>query len=149
MANQIVSEGEDFGGTLLPAQYYQLIRRHAPLGGEMRLLYAVLEDAMRCYLATRNSRSRHQRIRFIEVQNWFGPRPPWAPPAIGLFAFEPLCDALGINPEAVRKCLETMTLSDVPTRRHRRTAPSTIAAHRSRSRGARRLGEGNAARVAV
>lgn len=128
--NQSETDSEDFGGTLLPVQYYQLIRRHTPLGGEMRLLYAVLEDAMRCYLTTGNSRSRSQRIRFIEAQNWFEPQSPWAPPATGLFAFEPLCEALEIDPRAVRKFLATMTAADVPTRRHRRTTPAAIASRR-------------------
>ncbi len=148
MINGVETEGDDFGGALMPEQYYQLIRRHVSLNGETRLLYAVLEDAIRCYVATRKSRSRHQRVRFIEVQNWFGPRPPWAPPATGLFAFEPLCDALGIDPEAVRKCLDSMTLSDVPTRRHRRTSPSSLAAPRRRERRHRERGNGATARAA-
>lgn len=137
--NQNETDSGDFGGTLLPVQYYQLIRRHAPLGGEMRLLYAVLEDAMRCYLTTYNARSRYQRIRFIEARNWFEPRPSWAPAATGLFAFEPLCEALEIDPQAVRKFLATMTVADVPTRRHRRTTPSAIALPRRRPHGQRRI----------
>ncbi len=148
MINGVETETDDFGGALMPDQYYQLIRRHVSLNGETRLLYAVLEDAIRCYVATRNSRSRHQRVRFIEVQNWFGPRPPWAPPALGLFAFEPLCDALGIEPDAVRKCLDSMTLSDVPTRRHRRTSPSSLAAPRRRDRRRLERGDGATARAA-
>ena len=128
MSNDNSGLGDDFGGVLMPVQYYQLVKRHSPLHGEFRLLYAVLEDAIRCYVSTRSARSRIQRVRFLEVSNWFGPRPPSAPRPIGLFAFEPLCEALGIEPDAVRKCLNSLDVENIPTRRHRRTSPYSMAA---------------------
>ena len=127
MSNDANGSGEDFGGVLMPVQYYQMIKRHAPMYGEFRLLYAVLEDALRCYVATRNARSRLQRVRFLEVRNWFALRPEWAPQPNGLFAFEPLCEALGIEPVAIRRCLDSLVLERIPTRRHRRTSPYSMA----------------------
>src|ERR1700751_210720 len=123
---------DDFGGALMPGQYYQLGKRRSPLHGEFRLLYAVLEDAIRCYVSTRHARSRVQRVRFLEVRNWFGPRPEWAPQPIRLFPFEPLCEAVGIEPEAVRRCLDSLDMESVPTRRHRRTSPYSMASPGSR-----------------
>jgi len=137
MTQENETAGEDIGGILMPVQYNQLVKRHAPLHGEVRLLYAVLEDAIRCYVSTRKARTRQERVRFLEVQNWFGPRPAAAPRAVGLFAFEPLCEALGIEPEAVRRCLDSMELERIPTRRHRRTSPSSIASPRARMRSHR------------
>jgi hypothetical protein len=132
MPNETSGSVDDFGGVLMPVQYYQLVRRHTPLHGEFRLLYAVLEDAIRCYVSTRHAHSRLQRVRFLEVRNWFGPRPPSAPRPIGLFAFEPLCEALGIEPEAVRRCLDSLDVESIPTRRHRRTSPSSMASPSAR-----------------
>jgi hypothetical protein len=140
MANDTNGSAEDFGGVLMPVQYYQMVKRHAPMHGEFRLLYAVLEDALRCYVATRNARSRLQRVRFLEVRNWFAPRPDWAPQPNGLFAFEPLCEALGIEPEAIRRCLDSLDLDRIPTRRHRRTSPCSMASPCVRRRSVRARG---------
>ena len=58
-------------GTVVPVQFYDLIRRSAFLDGERRLVFAVLEDAVRTYLRLRDSRRRADRIEFAEVARWF------------------------------------------------------------------------------
>jgi hypothetical protein len=87
--------------TLMPAQYYDIMKRRHSLEGEHKLMFAVLEDAVECYLKNMNAKHRKQRILFYEAQNWMS-----AKNKIGLFAFETLCDALAINPEGLRRALE-------------------------------------------
>ena len=46
---------------VVPVQFYDLIRRSAFLDGETRLVFAVLEDAVRTYLRVRDSHRRRGR----------------------------------------------------------------------------------------
>ncbi len=87
--------------TLLPAQYYELMRRRNVLEGERKLMFAVLEDAIDCYLKNMTAKSRRRRILFYEVQNWMSTKN-----RAGLFSYETLCEALEINPVALRTGLE-------------------------------------------
>ena len=48
-------------GPVVPVQFYDLIRRSAFLDGETRLVFAVLEDAVRTYLRLRDSSRRRGR----------------------------------------------------------------------------------------
>jgi hypothetical protein len=110
--------------TLLPTQYYEIMRRRHSLEGERKLMFAVLEDAVECYLKNMNARPRKQRILFYEAQNWM-----YAKHKVGLFAFETLCEALGIEPVILREALESrrrmgqagsIRLSNHPRRSSRR-----------------------------
>ncbi len=58
-------------GLLMPAQYADLVRRNHALEGELKLLMAVLEDAIRCYLRSVDANEGERRREFIEVRNWF------------------------------------------------------------------------------
>ena len=58
-------------GLLMPGQYVDLVRRNHVIEGELKLLLAVLEDAIRCYLRYANSKEGERRRDFIEVRNWF------------------------------------------------------------------------------
>ncbi|GEM_PF-3025798 len=88
---------------LLPAQYNDLIRRHVARDGERRLLLAVLKDALRCYLKTMNDTNARAYRIFEETAHWF-----YAKHQVGIFAFEQLCDALGIDPEPLREWLKSL-----------------------------------------
>ena len=48
---------------LVPVQFFDLTRRRSMLDGETRLVFAVLEDAIRCYVKTVNSARRCDRRR--------------------------------------------------------------------------------------
>src|SRR5262249_28403228 len=65
-----------------------------PLTGELQLRLAVLEDCLRGLLATRAgcSRALHCDLAWIESRNRDGP-----------FAFEILCETLGIDAEGLRR----------------------------------------------
>src|SRR5260370_8017152 len=100
-------------GILMPAQYADLVRRNHTLEGELKLLMAVLEDAIRCYLRNIDAKDSERRREFIEVKNWF--ESTVAGPA-GIFSFENLCEALGIESRRLLARLGIMTIGDLPSR---------------------------------
>ncbi len=87
--------------TLLPVQYYELTRRRNLLEGERKLMFAVLEDAIDCYLKNMNAKSRWRRILFYEVQNWMN-----ATDRAGLFSYETVCEAFDIDAKSLRTALK-------------------------------------------
>jgi len=62
------------------------------------LLFAVLEDAIRCYtLAARSSRRSHQRA-LDEVKEWVNTRGDH-----DLFSFDSICRVFDLEPERMRR----------------------------------------------
>jgi hypothetical protein len=83
---------------LMPGQYYEGVRGDDPATGAIkRLMLAVLEDALRCLQTYAKARTPIQRRVFFEAQAWISDRR-----ARGPFAFEAVCDALGIEPNRLR-----------------------------------------------
>lgn len=118
------------GGPILPVQYFEPLKRRTLLNGERRLLLAVLEDAVRSYLSNMNRTSTEQRLQFAEVQRWF-----YAPGGShGLFAFETICELLGIDANIFRKRLGSIGIRNLPS--HRRLFRHSLvdAQRRTRSR---------------
>src|SRR6267378_4501951 len=120
-------------GILMPAQYADLVRRNHTLEGELKLLMAVLEDAIRCYLRNVDAKDGERRREFIEVRNWFensvtGPA--------GIFSFENLCEALGIEPHRLLARIGIMTIGDLPSRRYQMRRHRALSSLRS-ARGTR------------
>ena len=120
---------KDFSGAILPGQYFDLINRRKCLDGERRLLFAVLEDAVRTYLTNMKGCSRERRIRFIEVRRWF-----YSPSDRGLFAFESICELLGITPGIFRRRLSSISLFNLPSCRLRRISPIAYRGNHTRRR---------------
>jgi hypothetical protein len=104
-------------GRLMPVQYDDLIRRRGVIDGEKRLMLAVLEDAIRSYLRNVNAKDGERRREFLEVKNWFhsAGRNRRIP---NVFAFQNLCEALGIEPVCLLERLRAMTIDDLPARRY-------------------------------
>jgi hypothetical protein len=100
---------------LVPVQFFDLTRRRSMLDGETRLVFAVLEDAVRCYVKTVNSIRRGDREQFEEVQRWFEA----AAGAPSPFSFEYVCDVLGIEPASLRARLQLLSANDLPTKQMR------------------------------
>ena len=81
--------------------------RHQPeMEPERKLMVAVLVDAICCYLGERGRQPRE------EAEYWFA-----AGAGPDLFAFENLCDALGLHPQSVRRNLEQLRLDTQRSRR--------------------------------
>src|ERR1700723_4620203 len=56
---------------LVPVQFFDLTRRRSMLDRETRLVFAVLEDAVRCYVKTVNSSRLCDLEHFLEVQRCY------------------------------------------------------------------------------
>src|SRR5579859_3378889 len=104
---------------ILPTQYWAL-KRGTALDGERKLMFAVLEDGIRCYLKNMNAKSRRQRILFFEVLDWMKAKDKYRP-----FSFELLCEEFGMEGSRVRNALETQL--DRVQAAKRRTVPAIRA----------------------
>src|ERR1700685_4872410 len=95
---------------LVPVQFFDLTRRRSMLDGETRLVFAVLEDAVRCYVKTVNSSRRCDLEQFDEVQRWFHAEAGIHSP----FSFEYVCDVLGIHTASLRSRLGFVSVCGSP-----------------------------------
>ena len=83
---------------ILPAQYGNMCRRKLPSEGERKLLFAVLEDAIRRYLRHRDGDEEGRKDpEFLEAADWLS-----SDEESGPFAFVRVCEALGINADRLR-----------------------------------------------
>jgi hypothetical protein len=104
---------EDVGayGDLLGQQYYDLVAARRPPNGPRTLMFAVLEDGIRSYLANMHATRAARRRQFDEAKAWIENRRD-----IGPFAFETLCETFDIDPEKLRVQLRTMSGRKLPRR---------------------------------
>jgi hypothetical protein len=121
-------------GAVVPVQFYDLLRRSAFLDGETRLVFAVLEDAVRTYLRERDSRQHSGRAEFAEVARWFEASAGTVP-----MSFEYVCEVLEIDPVSFRRQLRSMQGDALPTKQLRSVG------RRQRVRSARYTGKRSAA----
>ncbi len=128
---------------LVPVQFFDLTRRRSNLDGETRLVYAVLEDAVRCYVKSINSSRPADRAQFAEVQRWFHAEPGTHSP----FSFEYVCDVLGIEPAALRERLGLMSTDDLPTKQMRSVGRRQVVRSGRASRKRFRRGEARPLRI--
>jgi hypothetical protein len=105
-------------GLLLPGQYVDLVRRNHVIEGELKLLLAVLEDAIRCYLRNVNAKDGERRRDFNEVRHWCEASGRASGRRADIFSFDNLCSALGIEPRGLLARLRLLTLTDLPSRRY-------------------------------
>lgn len=101
--------------TTLRDQYFATFRRSEHLEPEMALLMAILEDAIHCYRKYRAARDRAGRERFRETEQWIMEEgDDW------LFSFENVCEALGLDPQFIRRGVRELSASPAETERSRR-----------------------------
>jgi hypothetical protein len=97
----------------------------SPPSGEFKLFFAILEDALRCYVRSRDCRSAGKRAEFLDAHVWFHTRG-----TPHLFCFESVCSFLGIDPDWLRERLKSLTPTDFPLKqyrtRRRRSARSAV-----------------------
>jgi hypothetical protein len=95
--NNVAIVGNDVGAQ---QRYFDVFRRSEPLEPEKALLLAVLEDAVHCYRKYATARDRSGKEYFREAEEWImGGGDGW------IFAFENVCDLLGLDPQYVRRGL--------------------------------------------
>lgn len=119
---------------LVPAQFYDLTRRRSGLDGETRLVFAVLEDAVRCYVKNAGAIHGLRRALFDEVQGWFQART--AVP--GPFSFAYVCDVLEVDPDYLRAHLASLGPDDLPTKQMRSVGRRHVVRSGRRSSGRNR-----------
>jgi len=105
---------EEASDPMTPDQYYDMVSRRGPQDGETRLLFAVLEDAIRCYALAKNSTATYHRREFEEVQRWVNTRGDH-----DIFAFDSICAVFSIQPESLRNQLNSLRIENFPSRRLR------------------------------
>jgi hypothetical protein len=110
---------------ILPAQFYPARRGAASVEPIMRLMAGILIDAVRCF--QRNFAAHHpdRRQEFREAQFWI-----FDDMGTGPFAFEEVCNTLGIDARRLRNWLvhwEKDRCSGDKPRRMMRRAPVNIA----------------------
>ncbi|MGH7924045.1 MAG: hypothetical protein ACREQH_05575 [Candidatus Binatus sp.] len=86
------------GAGLLPVQFAESRRKKLPSEAERKLLFAVLEDAVRCYLKHRDGgQAERNHPDFVEAALWLSSDQKDSP-----FAFVSVCDGLGIDADRLR-----------------------------------------------
>src|SRR5713101_7314484 len=86
---------------LIPEQFFILGHRSAGhWSGARRLLFAVLQDAVTCWLRYRHACTSRGRRLFRETHAWF-----WAKDRSWLYAFERICEHLELDPDYIRRGL--------------------------------------------
>jgi hypothetical protein len=85
---------------LLPVQFVDLLQRPTDRKPEIKLMVAVFEDALRTFCECAGSPRRRNQRMFRDAAEWFDSSDVSWP-----FAFENICDALGLEPEWIRQLL--------------------------------------------
>ena len=87
--------------TVLPSQFFDRFKIDASLQPEKRLMLAVLEDAVGTFQKYAGATSRRARRLHAEAEEWFADNDVSWP-----FAFANICEALGLEPEWLRRGLD-------------------------------------------
>jgi hypothetical protein len=107
---------------LLPAQFYAAFRGGSGVRGEKRLMLAVLEDALDCFQKYAAAHDGHGQALFEEANTWITSNDRgW------FFSYENICETLDINPEYLRRGLDTWR-RDLSGMRHQVVAAARTAA---------------------
>jgi len=86
---------------ILPSQYFDVSGGHR-MTAEQRLMLALLADAINVYQQGATSRATRKRLLYVDAERWIMMASQPGPHA---FSFETVCEALGINPSALRRRL--------------------------------------------
>lgn len=133
---------------LLPIQFFPAASGRNFATGEMRLLCALLIDAIQCFQSYSASESIEGRDLYLKAAAWIRSREEESP-----FSFESVCGYLGIDPEALRQSLQRKAQASAADGRaakrlFRRThifthRPHGVSEPRVRRRAGRKSGHGN------
>lgn len=93
---------------ILPEQFFGVPRRHPTSVGQLRLVGAVLEDAVHCFQKYAQPSTARQRRLFRDAEQWImgsdaGQLGNQDPPR---FSFEYICSVLDLDPGYVRSGLQ-------------------------------------------
>lgn len=99
--NHMADQSDSFAMSdlILPSQFFEVVGK-SRFSSEQRLMLAVLADAINILHDWRGSLSIRKRRMFAEAAHWVMTRSNNVP-----FSFDNVCDALEIDPEALRRRL--------------------------------------------
>jgi hypothetical protein len=125
---------------LTPEQFYDSRRDDSSIRPVKKLMMAILEDALRCFQNNADAKSGARKRLFNEAEQWL-----CGEGGTGPFAFETVCETLGIEPQFLRSGLRewrSQQLAGISTRRLARRSPVvrsgriSAPAHREAKRAA-------------
>ena len=97
--------------TVLPSQFFAVLRQKGFIEGEKRLMAAVLADAVEVYMKQAFNTDARAHQLFLDAETWlFG-----CEPGPSFFSFTNICDMLGLEPEYIRRGLVEWRAKRVPT----------------------------------
>jgi len=85
---------------ILPQQFFQALRTKGHADGERRLMIAVLEDAVNCFMKQLHATDPKARQLFLDAEEWIA-----AEDRTWFFSFENVCETLDLDPEYLREGL--------------------------------------------
>lgn len=86
--------------TLASHEYFETCRRKSHLEPEKDLMFAALEDAVRCYRAYAFAKSSASRRLYRDAEKWL-----WKNDWDWCFSFRNICEVLGLDPFCLRRGL--------------------------------------------
>jgi hypothetical protein len=132
MVNEGDQSAHEFSApeAVLPVQFYGSRRAATTIEPVRRLMVAMLVDAVRCFQTKFEARQQARRQELAEVRSWI-----FSDEDNGAFSFKAVCDALEIDPKAIRRGLaqwEEKRLSGRQPRMMIRRSSVPVAKHISR-----------------
>jgi hypothetical protein len=110
---------------ILPGQFYGARRGTSEIEPLHRLMIAMLVDAVRCFETRFDARQPARCQEFAEVRSWI-----FSDADDGVFSFRAVCDALEVDPGAIRKGLTRLQEKGFVWSKHRTIRRSTLPAKR-------------------
>jgi hypothetical protein len=105
--------------TLAAQQYHDTYRRKIPQQSEIRLMLAVLEDAINCYQDNIFAVNKKRIQLFKEAEEWF-----MNEDASWIFSFVSICSILNLEPDYFRVGIKRWTAKHKAARK---AIPSNVA----------------------
>ena len=131
--NQLLWNGinlrEEF---ILPEQFFSPVRFHDKHRGEVALLYAILGDAIRCFLEGREKQRQDRGGAAREAETWL-----FVDDELWPFSFINICELLDLSPTALRLHLRRWQRSSDS----RRSLPDLLPRFRRSCKPVRQLHE--------
>jgi hypothetical protein len=124
------------GDAVMPAQFYPARRGSADTEPIIRLMAGILIDAVRSYQRNLGALNQTRRKEFRESQFWI-----FDDKGVGPFSFHSVCDALAIDPRALREWIvrwQKGRLAGEKQRTIRRSPIKTSGQMQLRRRGTQR-----------
>lgn len=110
---------------VLPLQFYGARRGTSEVEPLRRLMVAMLVDAVRCFESGLDARQPAARQQFAEARSWI-----FSDADDGVFSFRALCDALEVDPAAIRQGLSRWQEKGYAGRKRRTIRRSTLPTKR-------------------